>query len=157
MHTLERRYEMSSTLQGVSVDRVWNRVNSWEGVNDELGPLVQMSVPHQYPQVSDIPADGECHFSSKVLLLGVIPIDVHSFSLRDIEPPHFFDECSENKMMRVWEHKRTVMPVEGGVTVTDYCGFEPRIAILGGLLLSVYRFIFRTRHRRLRKHFADNV
>ncbi|MEM1436581.1 MAG: hypothetical protein AAGG11_21200 [Pseudomonadota bacterium] len=148
-------YEMSSTIPGVSAKRVWDRIGTWEGVNDELGPLVQMFVPAEYPRVGDIPADGRYHFASKILLLGVLPIDSHQFGLRAIEPPRYFDERSENRMMRRWSHRRTVTATEDGARVTDQCSFEPRSALLGGLLLWIYRFIFRRRHRRLVRYFAN--
>ena len=149
------QYEISSVIPGVSQDLVWDRINTWGGVNYELGPLVKMSVPSAYPRVSDIPADGECHFTSSILLFGFIPIDAHKFGLRAVDPPNYFDECSENRMMSCWTHKRTITAVDGGVLVTDQCGIEPRFAILGGLLLTVYQFIFRRRHRRLAKFFAN--
>ncbi len=151
---LDYEYTFSSILPGVSATQVWERISSWEGVNYELGPLVQLSVPSQYPRVSDIPADGHNHFNSKVLLLGFLPIDIHRFALRAIDPPNLFDERSSNGLMRVWAHKRTLTPVEGGVEVTDNCGFEPRLGLLGGLLLITYRYIFRRRHRRLVRYFA---
>ena len=59
-------YQYSSSLVGVSPQQVWDRISSWEGVNYELGPLVKMSVPSVYAQLIDIPADGECHFTSKI-------------------------------------------------------------------------------------------
>ena len=148
-------YEMSSLLEGVSVEEVWSRVSTWEGVNYELGPLVQMSVPEEYPRVSDIPADGKVHFTSQVCLFGVIPVDSHRFGLRAIDPPHYFDERSENRMMRVWCHKRTISEMDGSVIVTDQCGFEPRLPILGRVILGVYRLVFRIRHRRLTRYFGQ--
>ena len=91
-----------------------------------------MSVPSEYPRVSDVPADGKYYFSSRVFLLGILPIDSHKFGLRAVDPPNYFDERSENKMMRFWKPKRTVSAVNNGVLVTDHCGFEPRLAVLGG-------------------------
>ena len=150
---MDYRFEISSFIKGVSPEVVWDRINTWEGVNYELAPLVQMSVPSEYPRVSDVPADGKYYFSSRVLLLGILPIDSHKFGLRAVDPPNYFDERSENKMMRFWTHKRTVSAVNNGVLVTDHCGFEPRLAVLGGLLLRVYRYIFSARHRRLTSFF----
>ncbi len=153
---MQYRYEMASTIEGVSVEDVWDRVNTWEGVNYELGPLVKMSVPSKYPRVSDVPADGQCHFASKILLLGILPIDSHNFALRAIDPPNYFDERSENRMMRLWTHKRTVTTVGKGVLVTDHCGFEPRLAFLGRMLFWVYNRVFRARHQRLTRFFSPS-
>ena len=146
---------MSSTLQNESAETVWARISSWEGVNYELGPLVQMSVPAEFPHLIDIPADGVSHFTSRILFLGWLPIDQHHFGLKEIKPPHFFDERSENRMMRVWTHKRTVSSMHTGVVVTDECSFEPRLGWLGPLLLGMYKLVFTIRHKRLRSYFQN--
>ena len=56
---------------------------------------------------------------------------------------------------RMWEHERTLAPVDGGGTrVTDRVRFEPRVRAVARLHRSVVAAIFRHRHRRLRRHFA---
>ena len=147
-------YRFESVLPGMSAQDVWNRVSAWEGVNYELGPLVEMTFPSTYSHLLEIPADGESHFTSKILLFGFLPIDAHKFALRAISPPNYFDESSSNNMMRVWTHKRVVAQTPEGVKVTDECTFEPRFRLTGGLLLFVYKSIFAHRHARLKKYFS---
>lgn len=148
-------YEVSSELAGVAVQEVWEQINTWAGVNYELGPWVRMTHPDQIQRVTDVAPDGAVHFSSRILALGLLPIDTHHFGLRDIKPPEFFDEASYSGMMQVWCHRRTLTPTQHGVRVTDQCHFTPRFALLGGLLRWVYLQIFRRRHRRLTKFFAN--
>ncbi len=150
-----RGFEMSTVIQQADIQDVWNRIETWEGVNYELAPLVRMTVPANFPKVSDIPADGKIHFVSYILLFGFLPIDAHKFGLRAVEAPHFFDERSHNFMMKVWTHKRTVASAGKSVVVTDTCSLTPRLPLSGGLLTFVYRQVFRWRHRRLARYFAS--
>ena len=145
-----RRFEESSRLEGASQAEIWKRVTSWEGVNHELGPLFKMSHPARFPTAADVPADGESHMTSILLLFGVIPFDAHRLAFRGLVAPEFFDECSSNGLMKTWLHHRSVTPVEGGVVVRDRCGVVPRIPGTGALLERIYRAVFRRRHRRLR-------
>ncbi len=149
-----RGFEISTVIVGVDIEAVWDRVETWQGVNYELSPLVRMTAPAAYPRVSDIPADGEIHFTSYILLFGVLPIDAHRFALRAREAPFYFDERSHNSLIKVWTHRRSLEAVEGGVRVTDHCTIKPRLYLTGGLLGFIYRQIFRHRHRRLKRYFA---
>ena len=149
-------YQLSSTIYGVALEDVWNRIETWDGVNYELGPFVRMSVPSQYSRVSDVPADGIYHFAAKIILLGFLPVDRHKFGLAEINPPHYFDEKSQNTFMSSWRHKRTLRAVGDEVVLTDECSFEPRWNGMGRLLLLIYQFIFRRRHDRLGCYFGSN-
>ena len=148
------RFQFKSFLPNVTKSQVWQRVGSWHGVNAELGSVFQMTFPDHFPRVDDIPADGNCHFTSTVLLLGVLPIDRHRFSLVDLKPDNYFDERSTNFNMSFWTHKRTLTEVAGGVEVADFCSFEPRLGLLGGILSVVYKWVFARRHKRLVSYFA---
>ena len=148
------RFEQRSELPGVTCAEVWKRVASWEGVNDELGPWVYMSHPGEFPRVDDVPADGRSHFTSVLLLLGVVPVERHRLALREVVREQFFDEVSSNLTMRIWSHRRDVRDIPNGVEVTDQCSFTPRSPLLGPPLLWLYQRIFRRRHHRLRAYFA---
>ena len=149
-----RGFEVSSVIKDADIEEVWDRVETWTGVNYELGPLLRMTIPKDYPRVSDIPADGNVHFTSYIMVLGILPIDAHRLSLQSIDPPHFFDERSSNFMMRVWTHRRTLEAVDDGVRVTDRCTMQPRAIFPSGLMAFVFHQVFKRRHRRLVRYYA---
>ncbi|MDJ0789674.1 MAG: hypothetical protein QNK05_23000 [Myxococcota bacterium] len=151
----EHGFERSSRLRGVTQAEVWTQITSWDGVNHELAPLVKMTHPARFPTVADVPADGRSHFTSWLLLFGVLPFDAHRLSLRELVAPERFDELSSNLLMKRWSHVRTVEPHEdGGIEVRDRCRFEARVPLLGVLLEKIYAAVFTRRHARLRAHFA---
>lgn len=156
MHMIAYRgFEASSVIKEVSMDEVWDRIETWDGVNHELGPWVHMSFPPEYARVSEIPADGECHFVSVVSFFGFLPFDQHRVTFVGMEKGRFFDERSSNFMMKVWTHKRTLSQVSGGVRVTDQCTIQARLPLTGGLVAFLYRQVFKRRHRRLARYFAE--
>jgi len=148
------QFETASFLPAVSVQDVWDRVGAFEAVNDELSPVFQMTFPKKYQRLSEIPHDGQSHFTSTILLFGVLPVDRHRVSFLPQQSPHGFDELSSNFNMRSWTHRRTLTAREGGVILADVCSFEPRLAMMGGLLHAVFSAVFRHRHRRLRRVFS---
>ncbi len=152
-----QRYQLeySTVLPGRTVSQVWQRVGSWEGVNHELGPLFRMTFPRAFSQISDIPADGNSHFVSTILLFGFIPFDRHRFSLIEIDVPNYFSERSSNFTMSLWSHRRTLIETEDGVTVNDVCHFVPRVSLMGRVLRAVYAAVFRRRHKRLARYFGE--
>jgi hypothetical protein len=89
-------------------DVVWARVSTFEGVNDELLPLMRMTAPAHVRALDPSQVVlGERIFRSWVLLFGVIPIDYDDLTLIALEPGSGFHEQSRMLSMRVWEHKRT--------------------------------------------------
>ena len=135
---------------------VWARVSTFEGVNDELRPLMRMTAP---PRVRALdPSEvvlGERIFRSWVLLFGVIPIDYDDLTLVALEPGRGFHERSRMLSMRVWEHERTLEPDGDSRTrVSDRLSFEPRLPGSGPVLERFIRMTFRHRHRRLRRRFG---
>jgi ligand-binding SRPBCC domain-containing protein len=137
-------------------EAVWARVSTFEGVNDELRPLMRMTAPARVRALD--PSEvvlGECIFRSWVLLFGVIPIDYDDITLIALEPGRGFYERSRMLSMRVWEHERTLKPDGDSATrVRDRLSFEPRLPGSGPLAERVIRATFRHRHRRLRRRFG---
>lgn len=125
------------------------------GVNAELMPLVRMTYPAAAARLdpSTVPL-GRVAFRSVLLLFGLIPVDVHALTLVRVDPAAGFLERSSSLAQRVWEHERTIVAAPGGCAVTDRLRFEPRLPLLGPLLLPVMRGVFRHRHRRLRRRFG---
>jgi ligand-binding SRPBCC domain-containing protein len=137
-------------------DVVWARVSTFEGVNDELLPLMRMTAPAHVRALDPSQVVlGERIFRSWVLLFGVIPIEYDDLTLIALEPGSGFHERSRMLSMRVWEHKRTLEPTGDAATrVSDRLSFEPRLPGSGPLLERFIRATFRHRHRRLRRRFG---
>lgn len=126
------------------------------GVNYELAPLVQMSVPEDWASTSiaQWPVDVEI-FASKILLLGVIPIDLHHIKFDAVDQSGF-RESSRSLMYRVWAHERRISEDASGARVKDTVYFECHLALLGGLLKPIYKAVFAHRHQRLRSRYGDS-
>ena len=150
MRVVERQSVLAATPEAV-----WERVSTFEGINDELGPVLRMTAPARVRRLE--PAEvvlGERIFRSWVLLFGVLPIDYDDLTLVALEPGRSFHERSRMLSMRVWEHERTLTADGSGCVVRDRLGFEPRLPGMGPLLERVIRATFRHRHKRLRRRFG---
>ena len=146
-------FSVSSELDAPP-EAVWARIVTFEGVNEELMPIVRMTAPRHLRSLS--PADvtpGERLFRSWILLFGVIPIDYDDVTVLRIEENRGFLERSPMLTQKVWEHERTLEPRDGGTLVTDRIEFVPKLPG-GGALTPVFHMVFRHRHRRLRKRFG---
>ena len=117
-------------------EAVWERVTTFEGVNDELMPIVRMTCPPGFRRIdpATVPL-GRPWFRSWILLLGVLPFDYDHLRLIAIEPGRGFHEDSTMLSQRRWVHRRNVEPVAGGTRVTDRIEFEPRVPVIGPALL----------------------
>jgi ligand-binding SRPBCC domain-containing protein len=144
------------SLLAASPDAIWSRVSTFEGVNDELRPLMRMTAPARVRALDPSQVVlGARIFRSWVLLFGVIPIDYDDLTLIALEPGRGFHERSQMLSMRVWEHERTLDPTGDQATrVSDRLSFEPRLPGSGPLLERIIRATFRHRHRRLRRRFG---
>jgi ligand-binding SRPBCC domain-containing protein len=144
------------SIVAASPEAVWARVSTFEGINDELRPLMRMTAPARVRSLD--PSEvvlGERIFRSWVLLFGVIPIDYDDLSLIALEPGRGFHERSTMMSMRVWEHERALEPDgDSRCRVRDRLSFEPRVAFAGPLLEHFIRITFRHRHKRLGRHFG---
>jgi ligand-binding SRPBCC domain-containing protein len=148
------RTVQQESIVAASSEAVWERVSTFEGVNDELRPLLRMTAPAHVRALDPSQVVlGERIFRSWVLLFGVLPIDYDDLTLIALDPGRGFHERSRMLSMRVWEHERTLEPDGGGCRVRDRLGFEPRLPGSGPLLERFIRATFRHRHRRLRRHF----
>jgi len=146
------RVEVASRLEAPA-PAVWDRVSSFDGVNDELMPLMRMTAP---PDVRRLEPEqvvlGERICRSWVLLFGFLPFDYDDLVLVELEPGRGFHERSTMLSMRSWEHERWIEPDgDGACTVRDRLTFVPRLPLP---LAPVVRAIFRHRHKRLRKRFG---
>jgi len=148
-----RSFEIKSNL-AIEASEFWPNC-SLKSVNWELAPLIRMTAPADWQSrpIEGWPVGVEL-FKSWILLFGVLPVDRHSFCLREIAPGFGFYERSSSWTSREWNHDRTVVANDHGCTVIDRVAVVSRAALLEPLLMPIYRLIFRHRHRRLRKKYA---
>jgi hypothetical protein len=140
---------------------VWERAVSEDGINDELAPLLRMTMPKglRGRTIDDVEV-GVPVGRSWILLGRVLPVDYDDICLAELEPGRRFLERSSMLSMRVWQHERIVEPSdEGSCTVTDRLSFELRrpLAWIPGssrVAAAIVGFLFRHRHRRLTRAAA---
>ncbi|HTD02496.1 hypothetical protein [Undibacterium sp.] len=130
---------------------------SMHSVNWELAPIVRMTAPAAWKDCSlDQWETGRLLFKSWIFLFGFIPVDLHAFRLQEIYPGVGFQERSWSWMNREWSHRRMVVAHGHGCTVTDQVAVVGRFPILSALLMPVYKFVFRHRHRRLQNKYGKS-
>jgi ligand-binding SRPBCC domain-containing protein len=135
-------------------EAVWERITTFEGVNDELMPIVRMTCPPALRRIdpATVPL-GRPWFRSWILLFGVVPIDYDHLRIVAIDPGRGFHEDSTMLSQRRWVHRRDLDVVADGTRVRDRIEFEPRLPFVGPLLRVVFEAVFRHRHRRLGAYF----
>jgi ligand-binding SRPBCC domain-containing protein len=137
---------------------VWARVASFEGINDEFAGLLRMTAPREVKERGlDGVVVGERLCRSWLLLFGLIPFDYDDITVVELDPPHGFLERSTMLSNRVWEHRRSIEPAEGGCVVTDAIRYEPRLPTPHAIQRRVYALVFAIRHRRLRRRFGGRA
>jgi hypothetical protein len=155
---MRRRAEIEiSSEVAADADTVWARVTDPAGINDELRPLLRMTVPAGAADFGlDDPEPGHIG-RSWVLLFGLIPFDYDDITVLRAEPGRGFLERSSMLSMRLWEHERTLEPLgEGRCRVTDRVAWEPRLPVSGTWLRPLILATFNHRHRRLRRAFGGD-
>ena len=155
-----QRFEVASSVAAPEAD-VWARVTAPEGFNDELKPLMRMTVPRPMrgKTIADV-TPGERLGRSWLLLFGILPFDYDDIGIAELGPGRRFLERSSMLSMRRWEHERTVSATgDRACDVRDRLGFELRfpwrvVPGMAGVLRRVLCRVFIHRHRRLARHFA---
>ncbi len=151
MHSVEH-----SSLVARPASEGWGRAITEEGINDELAPILRMTMPAglRGKTIDDVEV-GVPLGRSWILLGGVLPLDYDDLCLAELEPGRRFLERSKTLTFAVWQHERTVEAEgEGRCRVTDRLGFELKRGVawipgLARLASAVVGFLFRHRHRRL--------
>jgi hypothetical protein len=148
---MQRRAEVKLVSElGADAETVWARAIDPAGINDELMPLMRMTVPRGARDFGLDDLEPGRIGRSWVLLFGLIPFDYDNLNIIRINPGHSFLERSTMLSMRLWEHERTIEPLgEGSCRITDRLAWEPRLPLPGALLQPMIRAIFRHRHHRL--------
>jgi ligand-binding SRPBCC domain-containing protein len=139
--------------------RVWARVVTPEGVNDEVRPWMAMSMSRgaESLTVDNVPV-GTPIGRAWLRLFGVVPFDYDRLTIAELVPGRSFDEQSTMMSMRRWRHERSVTPdSDRKAIVRDHITFRLRTPLrpLTPIVAAALRALFGHRHRRLQRHFAD--
>lgn len=135
-------------------DVVWERAGRVSGINDELWPLAKMTCPAHLDRIAAPPhAVGQPPVHSWMLVLGVVPIERRTIQFDLLEEGRFVD-CSTGWLNGRWRHDRSVAARDDGSTLLiDKLVLESRVRLMRVLLRPTVTWMFRRRHRRLRRHF----
>jgi ligand-binding SRPBCC domain-containing protein len=169
---IDARFEITTAL-AAPAEMVWAGAVDPEGINDELGPWVSMSMPKEIPPgmtIEDVELDVPVGRSwiklgipvrrrtatqeAGAVCFGLIPVDYDDLCLVERGPGMRFLERSKLGSARVWEHEREVVSTgESTCEVTDRLAIELRspLRAIGGSRLAprIIRALFTHRHKRL--------
>ncbi|MDI1442639.1 hypothetical protein [Polyangium sp. 6x1] len=137
--------------------RIWERVATFEGVNDELGPWLKMSTaPGTSNRLDEGVPLGKSLFRSWLLLGGLLPVEYDDLCFSRLESGRGFLETSSMGTQLAWVHERTLEPVGSGARarLTDRLRFTPRWGALGRPSRLLVTGVFTHRHARLRARFG---
>jgi ligand-binding SRPBCC domain-containing protein len=149
-----------STVLAAPAGEMWERVVSEDGINDELSPILRMTMPPGLKGKTIDAVEVGVELGRSWILLGrVLPVDYDDLKLVELEPGRRFLERSRTLTFSLWQHERVIEGEGKGCRVTDRLGFElkrgvawvPGAAALGR---AVVGFLFRHRHRRLARRFG---
>ena len=149
-----RRFRIESRVAG-NATLISQKHLTMEGVNFELMPLIRMTAPaNLYTcHLKELSANTKS-FNSLVLLLGFIPVDIHSFAFLELDEQGF-SEQSSSLLNSLWQHERLIKACDDECIIIDEISFVTRIKLLSPLLLPIYKAIFKHRHKRLRKKWNE--
>ncbi len=149
-----------STHLAVPAEMVWSRAVTEEGINDELAPVLRMTMPPglRGKTIDDVEVGVELG-RSWILLGGLLPVDYDDLRLAELEPGRRFLERSRTLTFAVWQHERVVEPDGDGCRVSDRLGFElkpvlKRVPGAARMARSIVGALFRHRHRRLQRRYG---
>ncbi len=150
---MQRRAEIRLVSElGADAGTVWARATDPAGINDELGPIMRMTVPRGAEDFGLADEAPGRIGRSWVLLFGFLPFDYDDLNIVRLDPGRSFLERSKMLSMRLWEHERTLEPLgEDRCQITDRLAWEPRLPLPGPLFRPLILAIFRHRHRRLQR------
>jgi ligand-binding SRPBCC domain-containing protein len=135
------------------VEEVWASASSFEGINREMSPLLQMIPPN------DVRLDDESIATRGIVpvkLRGPFSVPLGSYPLRmmEIEVGGGFLEQTRMLPFLLWQHERRLSTSASGTVVTDSLGWDWRARRLDGIVAALVRRFFNHRHRQLRREFG---
>lgn len=147
-------HERTSSLRAGPAE-VWRHATSPDGINHELAPWLRMTVPpevHAMTIADALERLGEPLIVSRMLLLGVLPVERTRITIVELEP----DSSSSRPCYRFrsWRHERIVEPAGSGCVLTDKLAFEPAIRLVEPAMRGLVRALSAHRHRKLVARFG---
>jgi len=137
-----------------SPERVWQWMTSASGIQEEMSPIMRMTVPKTATDLAGTDFEpGKRLFRSWVLLFGILPIDRSDLTLLSVVPGKCLVKESPMLSMKLWRHERSIAPVDGRTRLTDRLTFEPRFAT--PLTAWFIRNVFQHRHGVLRRRLGS--
>jgi len=126
------------------------------GANDELWPLARMTFPIRLDSQTPVEELVGHEFQSWMLGLGFMPLIRRTIRVKAFEVGRFY-ECSTSWAMGNQCHERTAAEATADSTIlTDTLVMEPRGRLRDAVLRFGTTLVFRRRHRRIRRHFAQD-
>lgn len=145
-----------SSHLNASQEEVWQWMTSLDGVTREMSPLLLMTSPEGVKSLDAVSFEpGTPIFRSWLLLFTLIPVDYSNVTLERVDEGSGFVEQSSMGSMRLWRHVRTIQPRQQGSVLIDELTFEPRFAGFGFIANKVVQFLFKHRHKQLRKYLGS--
>jgi hypothetical protein len=138
----------------VRVDTLWQAITCPADINAEFRPLMKMTFPQGLDDVTAGWRPGVLQFRSWILLGALIPVEYDDLTFEEVTPGRAFLERSALWSQSLWEHRRELTPQAEGTRLADTVTFEPRLAFFAPLYRQVFWWIFRWRHRNLRRMFG---
>jgi ligand-binding SRPBCC domain-containing protein len=133
---------------------VWAAISTVDAINQEVAPFLRMTDPTH-----------GAHFDAEPWRIGIpvlwqlgfgfIPVDRHRVELVALPDGRGFRESSSSWWHRVWWHERTLLDGPSGCIVRDDVEIQPRLRVSDPTIGWAVRWMFRRRHRYLRRRFGD--
>ena len=153
-----RRRSASARCLGAGSEAVWERAMTPEGINDELGPLLRMTVPRGARRASTWTRSSRGRLGrSWILLFGFLPVDYDEIGLERIEPGAASSSarrCSPSGSGST-SGRSSRLGAGAARSPTGSPGSRG-CRCPGRLLRPLFGAVFRHRHRRLRRHFGGD-
>jgi ligand-binding SRPBCC domain-containing protein len=162
IHTQEHVFRRVSEID-CPIDYAWQLVTTQQGINQEMGPYLKMTMPKQFrgKSIADV-TPGTRIGKSFLLLFKIIPFGFDDITIARIEPGRMFREESVMTGMRVWVHHRTLEPKGDKTVLSDEITLAPQAPLglipgWGALLSKILSAFFAHRHRRLSRNLTKVV
>ena len=130
---------------------VWKAISDLDGVNEEMAPWLEMNAPAG--------SSLETASSGEVLPLnlrgpGKLPLGTYPLRLVEFEEGNRFLEQTWMFPFFLWQHERSIEPLNGQTRITDSLGWKWRARRLDPLVAIGVRKFFEHRHGVLRRRFG---
>ena len=139
----------------ITPEEGWAWITSVEGIQKEMAPFIRMTSPEGVMTLQDAGFTlGQPMFLSWLKLFGIIPIDYSRLTLIEFQEGVGLVERSPMGSMKLWQHRREVIPTGKGCNIKDALEFEPRF--IGKVTCWCINRFFKHRHRQLRRYLKHN-